>query len=100
MKLFVIGDEDAVLGFRLVGVDGLATTDAAVAADKLAHLVSDRSVGIVIVTAGIAGALRAQLDELEQTATMPIVLEIPAPGEALGRPALRQVVRRALGAGA
>lgn len=99
MKLFIIGHEDTVLGFSLIGIEGFATDDTAEALQKLEELLSEGDVGLILVTAGIARQLEPRLEEIEMDATLPIVLRVPAPGEPLERPSARDMVRRTLGAG-
>lgn len=99
MKLFVIGHEDAVLGFSLIGVEGFSTDDPAAALDKLGEIVARGDVGVVLITPGLAGRLEEELRRLEADTAVPIVLQIPAPGEPLQRPPARGLVRRILRVG-
>ncbi len=99
MKLFVIGHEDTVLGFSLAGVEGFATDDPSAALRKLEELAGRGDVGVVLVTAGLAGRMGERLSEMEEDYSLPIVLQVPAPGEPLQRPPIRDLVRRALGVG-
>ncbi|MGE5618053.1 MAG: V-type ATP synthase subunit F [Sphingomonadaceae bacterium] len=97
MKLFVLGHEDTVLGFSLIGVEGFATDDSEAALQKLEEIVGRGDVGIILVTAGLATRLGERVRSLEQAATLPILLQVPAPGESLEQPPVREMVRRALG---
>jgi len=99
MKLFVIGHEETVLGFSLIGVEGFSTDDPVAARQKLDELMAERDVGLILITAGLARRLEARLQEIERDTTLPIVLRVPAPGEPLDRPPVRELVRRSLGAG-
>ncbi|HOG46054.1 MAG TPA: V-type ATP synthase subunit F [Anaerolineae bacterium] len=97
--VFVIGDRDAVLGLALIGVDGLATDDPEVAAERLAALHEDPAAGLVLVTAGLARRLGPRLEALKAAAGLPVIYEIP---DGTGRPErapLADLVRRALGVG-
>ncbi len=97
MKLFVLGHEDTVLGFSLIGVEGFATGDATVALGKLREVVARGEVGLILITPGLAALLEEQLQQMEQSSHLPLVLQVPAPGEALNRPPIRETIRRALG---
>lgn len=97
MKLFVIGHEDTVLGFALLGVEGFSTDDPALAMEKLEEVVARGDVGLILITAGLADRLRERIQEMETGSALPVVLEVPAPGEPLERPPIRDLVRRALG---
>jgi V/A-type H+-transporting ATPase subunit F len=98
MKLLVIGHPEAVLGFSLVGVHGQAATSAAEANHALDDALSAPDVGIILVTADVARLIEVRMDQLKLRSTVPLVVEIPAPGD---RPqdqiSLSDVVRRAVG---
>jgi vacuolar-type H+-ATPase subunit F/Vma7 len=96
-KVFVLGERDAVLGFSLVGIEGLATDDPAVAEKRLAELQDDPDVGLVLVTTGLAGRMRPTIERMLAAASPPLVLEIPDRQRRLERPPLRDLLRRALG---
>lgn len=98
MNYFVIGDEDAVLGFGMVGVKGRAVRSAteAEAAFKLA--LEEREVGIVIITERIAELIRPLVDEYIFTEEFPLIVEVPdRGGHVEGRLELREMVNRAIG---
>ncbi len=97
--VFVLGERDAVLGFSLVGIAGLATDDPAVASAKLEELQRDQDVGLVLVTTGLAARLRPLLEQAQAAAELPLILEIPDRHSRLERPALRDLLRQALGMG-
>lgn len=96
-KVFVIGERDTVLGFSLTGAEGVATDDVDEAAKKLDELLRDPSVGIVLVTSGIANKMIPTIERLKESATLPLILDIPDRLSRPERPPLRDLVRRALG---
>jgi V/A-type H+-transporting ATPase subunit F len=98
MKVLVIGHPEAVLGFSLVGVHGQAATSAAEVNQALDNALSAPDIGIVLVTQDVAGLIEARMDQLKLRSTVPLVVEIPAPGGV--RPdelSLSEVVQRAIG---
>jgi V/A-type H+-transporting ATPase subunit F len=97
MKLFVLGHEDTVLGFSLIGVDGLATEDPMAAISKLDEIVAQGEVGLVLITAGLASRMRERVEDMERGPGLPLVLQVAAPGEPLEQPPIRDLVRKALG---
>lgn len=97
MKLFVLGHEDAVLGFALIGVDGFVTEDPTAALAKLEEVVARGDVGLILITPHLASRIEERVQEMEQSPGGPLVLQIPAPGEELARPPVRELVRKALG---
>lgn len=98
MKLMVIGNPAAVLGFSLVGVDGRVATTAEDANQALDTILAAPDVGIVLVTEDISALIEARMEFLRMHSTVPLVVEIPSPGgPPQGKPALSEVVKRAIG---
>ena len=98
MKYFVIGDEDTVLGFGLVGVDGETVTNEEEAADVFSRTLKDSDVGIVIITERAADFIRGDVERYVFTEDFPLILEIPdRKGRVPGRPSLRETVNNAIG---
>jgi len=96
-RVFVIGDRDTVLGFSLIGVEGMVTDDAGLAAEKLNDLARDPDIGIILVTSGIGNKMVATIERLKEAGALPIILEIPDRLTHPERMPLRELVRRALG---
>ena len=98
MKYFVIGGEDAVLGFGMVGVDGRSVASVEEADRAFAEALEDKQVGIVIITEPAADLIRERVDRYVFSRSFPLIVEVPdrgGPGE--GRPELRELVNRAIG---
>lgn len=58
MKYFIIGDEDAVLGFSMAGVDGIIAENPQEVEAAFHQAVSDKENGIIIITQGRANMIR------------------------------------------
>ncbi len=98
MQYFVIGDEDTVLGFSLVGVPGREVTNADEAKEAFRAAIADKETGIVVITERIADMIRGIVENYVFTEEFPLILEIPdRKGRIEGRPGLRQVVNNAIG---
>jgi V/A-type H+-transporting ATPase subunit F len=98
MKFFVIGDRQTVLGFRLVGIEGIAAGEREDALDALDAAVARKDVGIVLITETIADKVRDEVDARLYGMGFPLVLEIPdASGPSPRRPKIEDVVRKAIG---
>ena len=98
MKILVIGNPQAVLGFALVGVQGMAATNAEDANQALTAALADPEAGIVLITDDIADLIEARMDELKLHSTIPLVVEIPGPeGVRPDRPSLNDIMLRAIG---
>lgn len=98
MRYFVIGDEDAVLGFGLVGVAGRIATDEPEAQAAFRDILADKEIGIVIITEPVADLIRESVETYVFTEDFPLILEIPdRRGRDESRPGLRAVVNEAIG---
>ena len=98
MKYFAIGDEDAVLGFGMVGVDGLAVESKAEAESAFSAALEDADVGIVIITERVADMLRSIVDQYLFKNRFPLIVEIPdRQGRVAGKPGIRDTVNAAIG---
>jgi len=98
MKVLVIGHPEAVLGFALVGVHGIAASSAEQANQALDEALSTSDIGIVLITDDVAGQIKARVDSLKLRGGLPLVVEIPGPQAAHPEQAtLGQAIQQAIG---
>lgn len=98
MKYFVIGDEDTVLGFGMVGVEGKAVDGEEETRAALDTALGDPDVGIILITERSAAAQRSLVDKYMFSRRFPLIVEIPDyRGPMEGRPSLRELVNQAIG---
>jgi V/A-type H+-transporting ATPase subunit F len=98
MKYFIIGDEDAVLGFGLVGVEGRVVHTPEEAQAAFTSSLEDKEVGIVLVTERVAELIRPLVDRYVFTRSFPLIVEIPdRQGPLAGKPGIREMVNKAIG---
>lgn len=98
MEYFVLGDEDTVLGFSLVGVAGRVVGDADEAQSAFREVIDDGRTGIIVMTEKTADLIRQTVDAYLFTSDFPLILEIPdRHGRDPNRPGLREVVNQAIG---
>jgi V/A-type H+-transporting ATPase subunit F len=98
MRYYVIGDEDAVLGFGLVGVEGTAVQGAEQAREVMKTVLEQSDIGIVIITERVADLIRPQVDRYIFTRSFPLIVEIPdRQGPLAGKPGIREMVNQAIG---
>jgi vacuolar-type H+-ATPase subunit F/Vma7 len=95
-ELFVIGDENAVFGFALLGIEGEAVQSGAEAHAALSLALARRDLAILFVTDEWAQVLRSDLDRLMVTLSSPLIVEIPGSSQPGGRPSLRAQIQQAL----
>ncbi len=98
MKYAIIGDEDAVLGFGIVGVPGKVATDPDQAQRAFEAVLEDRQTGIVIITERVADMIRPLIDKYTFKETFPLVVEIPdTKPRKKPRPGIKELVNTAIG---
>lgn len=97
MSIFVVGDENAILGFSLIGIEGevVRTTEEARAA--LEDAVSREGVKIVLITENWAAEMRERVDQLKMEMAEPLVLDVPGSTPAPKGRSLREFVEEAVG---
>lgn len=97
MKYFVIGDEDTVLGFSLVGVFGVQATTQEQALQAWNKALEDPENGIIIITHEVASMIRSLVDQYLFSESFPLVVEIPGARSTDSPPDLRTLVNQAIG---
>lgn len=98
MKYSIIGDEDAVLGFEMVGVSGRTARNPDEAHQAFRAALADKEVGIVIITEPVADMIRPLVDRYLFTESFPLIVEIPdRKGRQPDRPGIGELVNAAIG---
>lgn len=98
MKYSIIGDEDTVLGFEMVGVSGRTVRNPDEARQAFRAALEDREIGIVIITERVADMIRSLVDKYLFTESFPLIVEIPdRKGREPGRPGIGELVNAAIG---
>jgi len=98
MKYAIIGDEDAIIGFGILGVPGKIATNADEAQRAFQAILDDKDTGIIIITERIADMIRPIVNRYLFTIGFPLVVEIPdRKGIKTGRPGIKEMVNEAIG---
>ena len=97
MRAYVIGNENCVLGFSLAGVGGQHVRDYAGLSEALSACLSDKTIGLVLVTSDVADFARDRIDALKVSSLTPLVVEIPSEESDRSYPSLQDFVQRAVG---
>lgn len=98
MKIFVIGDEYTVLGYRLAGIQGTVVHNQQEATDAMNKALGDPEIGIILITQRTASGIRAIVDSAKIEMATPVVLEIPdRKGPMEDRESTMDVVQRLIG---
>lgn len=97
MRPYVIGNEDCVLGFSLVSVDGEVARNAKDLATALDHCLADKTIGLLFITADVACWARERIDALKVNSLTPLVVEVPGAQPGATYSSLQDFVQRAVG---
>lgn len=98
MKYYVIGDEDTVLGFSMVGVEGSIVRNESEADAEFQKALSQADTGIIIITESIAEIIRARVDQYLFSKEFPLIVEIPdRKGRMPGKKTIREMVNQSIG---
>ena len=98
MKYYVIGDEDTVLGFGLVGVKGSVATTKTEAENSFNEALQNQDIGIIIIKKKTAELIRPLVNSYLFTSSFPLIVEIQdRSGKMQGKSGIRQMVNEAIG---
>lgn len=98
MNYYIIGDEDAVLGFGMVGVRGTVAQSASEAERAFRAALEDNETGIVIITERVAELIRPAIDRYMFAENFPLIVEVPDRlGPVSGRLGIRELAHIAIG---
>ncbi len=96
MEYFVIGDADTVLGFSIVGVDGIQVSSKEEAEQAWSKAIEGHNFAVIIITADVAFMIRETVDRYLFSESFPLVVEISA-SDGTGTRDLKSLVNEALG---
>ena len=91
-KIVVVGDEDAVFGLGLIGLEGHAVSSIEQARAAIRKAMADRDTALILLTENWSEARPGSMDE-----SGALVVEIPGPGPAKPSMALETRIEQALG---
>ena len=98
MSFFVIGDEDTVLGFKLVGIPGVEATRPEDVREAFGEAVSKRLGKILLITERLAREVQGPINRQRASMRPPFVVEIPdRNGPIPTRKTIPEMIREAIG---
>ncbi len=98
MEYFIIGDEDAVLGFRLVGVRGRTVATKEEAEEAFQEALKNEKIAVIIITERIADLIRPLVDRFLFREKLPLLVEVQDRlGPLAGKSDIRSMVNEAIG---
>lgn len=97
-KMAILGERDAILGFKALGVNVFPVKDVAEAEACLRKLAIE-DYAAVFISERYAQDLTLQISEIERSSTLPSIVIIPGPGgsQGLGMNKIKNMVEKALG---
>lgn len=97
-KAYIIGEKHQILGFKGIGFEIVAVTEARQGADELFRLSRSPDTGLVLITEGIAREASPAIDDFRSRSSA-IVMVVPTHEGAmhLSFNYMRQIVERSLG---
>lgn len=99
MRIIVVGNQDAVMGFALTGIRGQIATHREDIVAALDAAVQNAEVGIILITEDAAASAREYVNRLlMRYHTVPLIVEIPGPsGPSPDRPPLSELIQQTIG---
>lgn len=98
MKYYLIGDEDSVLGFSLVGVEGKVVEGPQDTEDAIRTVIQRKDIGIILITEKYAKAVRPLIREITEKNTFPLIMELAdRNGPDPDRPSIDDIIKNSIG---
>jgi len=98
MQFHVIGDENTVTGFRMIGLGGEIVETEDETREALEEAFASDDIGIIIITERIAAKVQEEIDEYLYGNDFPLIIQIPdREGPIEGRTSIREMVNAAIG---
>lgn len=98
MKFYIIGNNETVMGFSLVGIQGQAVSNRDETSKALKDAVGEGNVGIIFVAERFAREIRPEIDSISAKGSFPLIVEIPdRAGPVEDRAKIRDIVQKAVG---
>lgn len=96
---FVIGDNDMITGFRLVGVEGTEANSVDEAKQALENVLVRGDVAVVIVSQAFSNqpAMREAIGRVRRERTSPLIVEIPGSRGPSSETRISDLVSKTLG---
>jgi len=98
MRSYLISDnEDAVIGMKTAGVDGMIITGPDEILKKIDELVKDKEIGIVLLTRDVMRAVEAEVMDRKLQSKHTLIVEIPSPGQETRKDFITRYIRESIG---
>ena len=95
----VIGDNNMVTGFRLIGIEGTEAISVAEAKETLKEALNRNDLAIIVISEEFSGdqQIREIIDDIRRSRTVPLIVEVPGSNEKTSEVNLADLVSKSLG---
>ena len=99
MMGLVIGDNNMVTGFRLIGIEGAEAISVAEAKETLKEALNRNDLAIIVISEEFSGdqKIREIIDDIRRSRTVPLIVEVPGSNEKISEVNLADLVSKSLG---
>ena len=99
MMGLVIGDNNMVTGFRLIGIEGTEAISVAEAKETLKEALNRNDLAIIVISEEFSGdqQIREIIDDIRRSRTIPLIAEVPGSNEKISKVNLADLVSKSLG---
>jgi vacuolar-type H+-ATPase subunit F/Vma7 len=99
MNAYVIGDNDMITGFRLVGVEGVEADTVEDAQLALRKALTRSDIGIIIISQLYFSdsTMQEQIDKIRQERVTPLIVEVPGSKGAFKQIQISEIISKILG---
>jgi vacuolar-type H+-ATPase subunit F/Vma7 len=99
MMGLVIGDNNMVTGFRLIGIEGTEAISVAEAKETLKEALNRNDLAIIVISEEFSGdqQIREIIDDIRRSRTVPLIVEVPGSNEKISEVNLADLVSKSLG---
>lgn len=77
MGIFVIGDEETVLGFKLINIDGKKARNQDEASKAFKIATANPDIKLIIINEKIAETIKSEINQYTEKHLTPSIIEVP-----------------------
>ncbi len=97
MQSWVIGSPEMVVGFRLVGVEGVEVTSVEAALNELKQAFNRKDLGLILISEDFSSKFRQEIEALRDINVFPSIVEIPGSKGSTGGFKISDLLSKTLG---
>jgi vacuolar-type H+-ATPase subunit F/Vma7 len=94
---FVIGGNDIITGFRLVGVDGEEVNSVSETRQALNRALVRKEIAIILVSEEFSSQMRGDIEKARSEHLTPLIVEVPGPKGPSGETRMSDLISKTLG---